>query len=324
MFARLLEGSSGAENTIVVALGGNALQPPGERGDIHEQFAHTRESLEPIVALAGAGWRIAVAHGNGPQIGDELARNEAAHGELPPLPLGVLVAATAGWIGYMIQQSLQNALARAGVDREVVTLITQVLVDPEDPATREPTKPIGRVMDEARARQLARELGGAVGPSSGGWRRLAPSPRPLRVIESSQVKRLVEAGTIVIAVGGGGTPVYQDPTLGLEGVDAVVDKDRAAQVLAQDIGADVLLILTDVEGVYRGFGTREQELLRELTASEAERLLEAGEFGRGSMGPKVEAAIAFVRGGGRRAHIGRLDQGLPAVHGEAGTTIVAA
>jgi carbamate kinase len=316
-------GNPGAENpTIVVALGGNALLAPGERGDVHQQFAHTRESLEPIVALAAAGWKIAIAHGNGPQIGDELVRNERSRDEVPPLPLGVLVAATAGWIGYMIQQSLQNALERERIDRDVVTLVTQVLVDPWDPELSEPTKPVGRVMEEDRARTLARELGWAVGPSAGGWRRLAPSPRPLSVVESRQVRRLVDAGTIVIAVGGGGIPVYRESGVGLEGVDAVVDKDRAAEVLARDIGADVLLILTNVDGVYRGFGTPGQELLRNLTADEAERLLKAGEFGRGSMGPKVEAAISFVRHGGRRAHIARLDQGLAAVNGAAGTTIL--
>ncbi|HEX7051332.1 MAG TPA: carbamate kinase [Longimicrobiales bacterium] len=322
MLARLLSDPAEGAGTVVVALGGNALLPPGERGDIHQQFAHTRESLTPIVALARAGWHIAVVHGNGPQIGDELVRNQAASPELPPLPLGVLVAGTAGWIGYMIQQSLQNALAREGVAREVATLVTQVLVDPEDPELREPSKPVGRVMPESRARELSRTQGWAVGPVPGGWRRLAPSPRPIEVVESAEVARLVRSGTIVIACGGGGTPVYRDPEGRLEGVDAVVDKDRAATVLARGIGADVLVILTNVDGVYRGFGTPRQTLLREATAGEAERLLAAGEFGSGSMAPKVEAAIDFLRGGGRRAHIARLDQGLAAVEGRAGTTLV--
>jgi carbamate kinase len=321
MIAQPVEGAAAA-GTIVVALGGNALLPPGEQGDIHQQFAHTRESLEPIVALAAAGWNIAVVHGNGPQIGDELLRNELARGRLPPLPLGVLVAATAGWIGYMIQQSLQNALERAGVRRSVVTLITQVLVDPDDPATREPTKPIGRVMAEEEARAVAGELGWAVARGEHGWRRVVPSPQPLAIVEREEVKRLVAAGSIVIAAGGGGTPVYADPVLGLEGVDAVIDKDRAAAVLARDIGAEVLLVLTNVDGVYRGYGTAQPTLLRRLTVDEAERLLEEGELGRGSMAPKVEAAVAFVRAGGRQAHIARLDQGLPAVRGEAGTMIV--
>ncbi len=315
-------GNARPEPTIVVALGGNALLPAGERGDIHDQFAHTRESLAPIVALAGAGWRIALVHGNGPQVGDELYRNEMARAALPPLPLGVLVAATAGWIGYMIQQSLQNALERAGIRRRVVTLITQVLVDPDDPATHEPVKPIGRVLDEATAAMLARELGWTVAPASGGWRRLVPSPRPRAIAERELIRRLVDHGTIVIAAGGGGTPVYHDPNLRLEGVDAVVDKDRAAEVLAREIGADVLLILTDVDGVYRAGGTPRAELVRRLTSAEAEAMLAAGELGKGSMGPKVEAAVAFLRGGGRAAFIGRLDHGLETVNGQSGTEIV--
>ena len=309
------------DRTIVVALGGNALQPEGERGDIHDQFRHTRESLGAIVDLAGKGWRIAIVHGNGPQIGDALMREEFARRQVPPLPLGGLVAATAGWIGYMIQQSLENALENAGVRRSVVTMITQVLVDAEAARSR-PTKPIGRPMDEDRARVLADLDGWSVAPAGRGWRRVVPSPVPLEIVEAAQIRHLVEDEVIVIAAGGGGTPVYRHPVLHLEGVDAVIDKDRAAEVLAAGIGAAVLLILTNVEGVYRAFDTPQQELLRELSVAEAERMLAAGEFGEGSMGPKVEAAIAFIRKGGQRAIIGRLDQGLSAVQGESGTAIV--
>ncbi|HUF50290.1 MAG TPA: carbamate kinase [Longimicrobiales bacterium] len=309
------------ERTIVVALGGNALQPEGAGGDIHEQFRHTRESLGAVVDLAGKGWRIAIVHGNGPQIGDELLRNEFARSAMPPLPLGVLVAATAGWIGYMIQQSLQNALARARIERCVATLITQVIVDPAA-ADDEPTKPIGRVMDEATAQALARELGWSVGETGGGWRRLVPSPVPTGIVEARQIRQLVFDDIIVIAAGGGGTPVYHDAVLRLEGVDAVVDKDRAAEVLGREIGASVLLILTNVEGAYRSFGSPQQQLIAQLRVEEASALLAAGEFGSGSMGPKVEAAVSFIRGGGSHAIIARLDQGLQAAQGEAGTTIV--
>ncbi len=309
--------------TVVIALGGNALQPPGERGDIHQQFAHTRESLGAIAALAEAGWRIAIVHGNGPQIGDELLRNELARSRRPPLPLGVLVAATAGWIGYMIQQSLQNALARRALERSVVTLVTQALVHHEDPAMHDASKPIGHTMSEDAARSLAAEMGFRVAHVEGGWRRVVPSPRPIALVESDEVAQLVAAGTIVIAGGGGGTPVYRDPSLGLEGIDAVVDKDHAAAVLARSVDAELLLILTNVDGVYRNYEDPEaRELLRVLHVEEAERLNESGEFGRGSMGPKVEAAVAFVRGGGRRACIARLDHGIEAVAGSAGTSIV--
>jgi carbamate kinase len=306
---------------IVVALGGNALSPAGEKGTISEQFRHTRESMGAIVSLARDGWRIAIVHGNGPQVGHELVRNELAREVAPPLPLGVLVAGTEGWIGYMVQQSLQNALSRAEIRRSVATLVTQVLVSRDDPALTRPTKPIGRVMDEETARRLASELGWEVSEVRGGWRRVVPSPRPIRIVEHELISTLVAEGHLVIAAGGGGTPVYEHPDFGLDGVDAVVDKDRAAAVLASDIGASVLLILTDVENVYAGYGTPEERPLHRIGVAEAERLLAAGEFAAGSMGPKVEAAIQFVRSGGKRAIIARLDQGEEAVAGTAGTEI---
>jgi carbamate kinase len=311
-----------ARRTVVVALGGNALLAEGERGDIHQQFAHTRESLAPIVAMARDGWRIAVVHGNGPQIGDELYRNEMARGVLPPLPLGVLVAATAGWIGYMIQQSLQNALARAHIERDVVTVITQVLIDPDDPATREPIKPIGRVLDEEAAEIMRREHGWSMREEGNGWRRIVPSPVPRDIVEREQIRRLIERDTIVIAAGGGGTPVYRHPVLRLEGVDAVIDKDRAAAVLARTLDAEVLLILSNVDGVYTGWGTEQRRKLDELDSSQAEALLRDNELGKGSMAPKVEAALAFVQAGGEKAIIARLDQGLEALNGNAGTVII--
>jgi carbamate kinase len=285
--------------TIVVALGGNAVAPARERPTIGNQFRHTRESLAPIVDLARAGWNIALVHGNGPQVGDDLARNELAAGQLEPLPLGVLVAGTAGWMGYMIQQSLQNALRRAGVERTVVTLITQTLVDAGDPRLREPTKPIGH----------------------GKWRRLAPSPQPIAIVERAMVRSLVREGHIVIACGGGGPPVYEDRALGLEGIDAVADKDRVAAILGRDIAAQVLLILTDVDAVYRGWGTPAQRAIPRLSLAEADQLLQGEELGTGSMRPKVEAAADFVRTGGERAIIAELAHGPAALQGEAGTTI---
>jgi len=308
--------------TVVVALGGNALAPSGERATIANQFRHTRESLAPIVDLAREGWRIAVVHGNGPQVGDSLARNELAAAEIEPLPLGVLVAETAGWIGYMIQQSLQNALERAAVAREVVTLVTQTLVAADDPMLRVPTKPIGHELSpERRARLAARDTPVAVDPL-GRWRRLTASPIPIGVVEAPIVRRLVRDGTIVVAAGGGGPPVYRDPVLRTEGVDAVVDKDRTAAILARDLGADLLLILTDIDAVYRDYGTPRAAPIRRITVAEAESLQAAGQFGAGSMRPKVEAAIAFARTGGR-AIIAELGEGLAAIRGETGTTFVA-
>lgn len=311
-----------AERTIVVAVGGNALAPSGEEGTITEQFRHTRESLGAVVDLAAAGWRIALVHGNGPQVGNALIRQEMARDVVPPLPLGVLVAATQGWIGYMIQQSLQNALARRGVERTVVTMVTQVIVDRDDPALARPTKPIGRTMDAATARALAAELGWQMVEVKGGWRRVVASPTPREIVEREMIRALVAEGHLVIAAGGGGAPVYRDPALGLEGVDAVVDKDRAAAVLARDIGAEELLILTDVDHVYLGFGTPRPHPLRRLTVTEAEALLGSGELGEGSMAPKVEAAVRFLRDGGERAVIAQLQQGREAVAGEVGTEVV--
>ena len=310
--------TAGPAGTIVVALGGNAVAPPNERPTISNQFRHTRASLAPIVDFAAAGWHIALVHGNGPQVGDELARHEIAGEQIEPLPLGVLVAGTAGWMGYMIQQSLQNALARAGVDRSVVTLVTQTLCDADDPDLRTPSKPIGHTLDAARqARLEARGI-----PVKDG-RRLAPSPKPMGIVEREMVRDLVARGHIVIAGGGGGPPVYRDPGLGLEGIDAVADKDRVAAILARDIGAQVLLILTNVDAVYRGYGTPRQESLRHLSLAEAEQMLKGKELGTGSMRPKVEAAAAFVRSGrgGERAIIAELAAGLAALRGEAGTTI---
>ena len=308
--------------SVVVALGGNALSPSGERATVQNQFRHTRESLAPIVEFVRKGWRVAVVHGNGPQVGDELLRGEAARGEVEPLPLGVLVASTAGWIGYMIQQSLENALRRAGADRRVATVLTQVLVDPDDPALDEPTKFVGSEVRAATREALEREGWDVAEDARGNLRRRVPSPTPREIVEATVVADLVERGDVVIAAGGGGVPVYRDGERGLEGLDVVLDKDRAAALLGREIGASVLLILTDVDAVYRGYGTPDARALRRLTADEARRLVSTGELGPGSMRPKVDAARSFVEGGGERAVIADLEEALPALEGEAGTEVV--
>lgn len=305
----------------VVALGGNALACEGEEPTIANQFRHARESMTMVVELARQGWQLVLVHGNGPQVGDELARNDAARRLVQPLPLGVLVAETAGWIGYMLQQSLQNALAAARVRRDVVTVVTQTLVDRYDPALSRPTKPIGHALNDAEVARL-REAGRAVGrDGAGNWRRMAASPRPLAVVELPMVRSLVERDTIVIAAGGGGPPVYDDPILGLEGVDAVVDKDRVAAVLAAQLGAEVLMILTNVDAVFEGWGTPAARPLPRLTVGEAEALIARGGLDEGGMRPKVESAAAFVRAGGGRAIIARLSGGAAALRGQGGTTI---
>ncbi|HEX5436858.1 MAG TPA: carbamate kinase [Gemmatimonadaceae bacterium] len=308
-------------NTAVIALGGNALSPAGERATIHDQFRHTRESLAPVVDLALDGWQLCIVHGNGPQVGDELVRNELARGEVSPLPLGVLVAATAGWIGYMVQQSLDNALRHAGANRPVASVITQVQVAPDDPALQAPTKFIGHAMPQARADALLANGVLVKQDARGRWRRVVASPRPLAVHEIEVIAALVARGVVVVACGGGGAPIYHDRTLGWEGVDAVVDKDLAAAVLARDLRASLLLILTDVDAVYADYGTPAQRPIRRLSVAEAERLDACGALGEGSMAPKVRAAVDFVRHAGGRAIITRLSEGRAAVRGDAGTTI---
>jgi carbamate kinase len=308
--------------TAVLALGGNALARAGEPATVTNQFRHARESVAPIVELARQGWRIVIVHGNGPQVGDELVRNEAARKVAQPLPLGVLVAETAGWIGYMLQQSLQNALAAAKVERDVVTVITQTLVDRYDPALSHPTKPIGHALSPQEATHL-REMGRAVGKDGAGeWRRMATSPLPLGVVEFPLIKRLVDLGTVVIAAGGGGPPVYQDPILGLEGLDAVVDKDRVSSILGSQLGADVLMILTNVDAVFDGWGTPSARPIRRMSVEQAESMIAGGSLDAGGMKPKVEAAAAFVRHGGSRAIIARLAEGPSALEGKTGTTIM--
>jgi carbamate kinase len=307
--------------TAVIALGGNALAPAGEKSTIYDQFRHTRESLGPIVDLATDGWNLCVVHGNGPQVGDELVRNESARREASPLPLGVLVAATAGWIGYMVQQSIENALRRAGSMRDVATIITQVQVLADDPALTEPTKFIGQPLSPERAAELRREGHVVKLDGKGNERRVVGSPQPRAIHELRTIRQLVESGTIVIACGGGGAPIYDDPVKGWEGIDAVVDKDLAAAVLARDLEATLLLILTDVDAVYADWGTPRQRPLRRLSVDEAERMDRAGAFGEGSMAPKIRAAVDFARRTGGRAIITELGRGREAVRGRAGTTI---
>lgn len=309
-------------STAVLALGGNALARADEPATVANQFRRARESMAAVVPLAREGWRIVIVHGNGPQVGDSLVRNEVARRLVEPLPLGVLVAETAGWIGYMLQQSLQNALAGARLSRPVVTVVTQTLVDRFDPALGAPTKPIGQALTEPEATRL-REAGRAVGrDGAGAWRRMTTSPHALGVVELPVVRHLLDQGVIVIAAGGGGPPVYEDPILGLEGVDAVVDKDRVAAVFARQLEADVLMILTNVEAVYEGWGTPAAKPIRRMSVSRAETLIAAGAFDAGGMRPKVESAASFAAGGGGRAIIAQLGAGEAALRGETGTTIV--
>ncbi len=307
----------------VVALGGNAISNPDEREDIHTQFAQTRKSLDGILELLQAGYRVVVTHGNGPQVGNALIRVEMARGHAPELPLGVLVAATEGWMGYMIEQSLINRLRDEKMDVPVVSLVSQVVVDKEDPTLQDPSKFVGPVYPQYEAFRLAEDRGWTVKKDRGrgGYRRVVGSPIPLRTVNADAVRKLLEADYVVIAVGGGGVPAYVEENGWLEGVDAVIDKDRASAVLAKEIGAEELVILTAVEKVYLNYGRSDQVALDTLTPEQAREYLEVGHFPAGSMGPKVEAAVRFIEQGGKRAIITDLDHVASAIAGRAGTTI---
>jgi carbamate kinase len=308
--------------TAVVALGGNAIGKTGKE-DIHEQFANTRKSLAGIVELIKGGYNLAITHGNGPQVGNALLRVERTMDTIPPLPLGVIVADTEGGMGYMIEQSLQNKLLREGISRKVVTIVTQVVVDRNDPSIKNPTKPIGPFYTKEQAERLAREYHWVVREDSGrGYRRVVPSPIPRGIVEKEILKSLVESGTIVIAAGGGGAPVYLEEDGTFEGVDAVVDKDRASAVLGKDIGAEILVILTTVDKVSLNYEKLDARPLSWITLAEAKRYLAEGHFPSGSMGPKIEAAIQFLESGGKQVIITSLEFVTEALEGKAGTKII--
>jgi len=306
----------------VVALGGNAISSTGKE-DIHEQFANTRMSLGGIVELIQEGYKIAITHGNGPQVGNALLRVERTKNDIPALPLGVIVADTEGGMGYMIEQSLQNRLMTLGINRDVITIVTQVIVDPNDPSIVNPTKYVGPFYTKKQAEVLAELFSWVIKEDSGrGYRRLVPSPMPRRIVNRRTIQLLVDLGTIVIAAGGGGVPVYVENDGTLEGVDAVVDKDRASAVLAHDIDAQTLLFLTDVDRVYLNYNKPGQQALTKISVAEANKYLDEGQFPSGSMGPKIEAAVSFLVCGGKEVIITSLDKAKQAILGNAGTKIV--
>jgi carbamate kinase len=299
--------------TSVIALGGNALIRPGQRGTAAEQRANLRETCEALRPLLGDA-ELVVTHGNGPQVGNELVRQERAAEEVPPLPLYLAVAQTQAEIGALIESELAAVAARP-----VACLLTHVRVNENDPAFAEPTKPIGPFYSEEQARRLEAERGWTVVSDAGrGWRRVVPSPEPLEIVELAAVRTLVSAGTIAVACGGGGIPVSSRNGR-LSGIDAVIDKDRASSVLAIALGAERFVIITDVDAVYTGWGTDAQEALRELDVSAAEALLP--ELATGSMGPKLEAAIAFARATGNEVLVTSATSLGDALAGRAGTRI---
>lgn len=309
-------------NTIaVVGLGGHAILPKGEPASIEVQFEHARTAMRQLVNLIRRNWAVVITHGNGPQVGHILIRSEAARGQAYSIPLSVAVAESEGEVGYIIQQALYNELAQNQISKPVVTILTQVLVDPLDQAFDLPTKPIGPFYTYVEAAELLQQGISMTNFPNYGWRRVVASPHPLRIVEGSTIQRLVEQDVVVIAAGGGGIPVFEEQGQ-LHGIDAVIDKDLASAILAESVGAELLLFLTDVPKAYLNYQQSGQVDLGQITVAQAEAYLGEGHFLAGSMGPKMEAAIHFVKTTGHKTIITNPESLELALNGLEGTHIV--
>jgi carbamate kinase len=304
----------------VIALGGNALIKEGQEGTIYEQFANTREICKSIVKIIKDGWDVVISHGNGPQVGAILLQNDLAKDVTPPMPLGICVAESEGLIGYMIQQCLSNALQQENIDRPVIALITQVLVDENDSSFKNPTKPIGPYYSDNEVDELKQE-GFHIKKYSQGWRIVVPSPDPVSIVEGEIINKMLDDKIIVIASGGGGMPVIEKKGWGLEGLEAVIDKDLSSERLAEAINAELLLILTNVEKVYLNYNKANQKALEKINLKEIKKYYNEGHFPEGSMGPKILSAIRFLESSGKKVIISHVDKGYEAFLGITGTHI---
>ncbi|CAN5691229.1 carbamate kinase [soil metagenome] len=316
---------------IVIALGGNAVSLPGKEGNIADQFAATRDACRPLADLISQGHQILITHGNGPQVGNVMRRVEIAASQTAdrvyPLPLDIVVADTEAGMGYMISQCLMNELASRGTPRLCSTIVTTVAVDPNDPAFANPDKPVGPFMKRESAERHARDDGWQIKEdvARNAWRRVVPSPLPRDIVELPLLRELVRAGQIVIAAGGGGIPVMRDEHGNFRGVEAVIDKDRTSAILAAELGADVLIILTNVETVQRDFGKPSAKSLPRITVTEAKTLISEKQFSPGSMLPKIEAAIDFLarsKKGGAEVLITSCERARYGLAGHTGTRVV--
>jgi carbamate kinase len=308
--------------TAVIAIGGNSLIKDRYHQTVRDQYIAARETCHHIVTMVKDGWNVAITHGNGPQVGFILRRSELAAHELHEVPLDACGADTQGAIGYELQQNLGNEFRRYGIDRDTVTLVCQTEVAADDPAFAKPSKPIGSFMDTQQADRRRAEGWDIIEDAHRGWRRVVASPQPLRIVELASIRRLLAAGTVVIAVGGGGIPVIADESGNLRGVAAVIDKDLASALLASEIGADLFIISTAVEKVALEFGTPQQRWVDHLTLAEASRYLAEGRhFAAGSMGPKIQAVVSYLERGGREALITDPDNLERALSGQTGTRI---
>ncbi len=310
------------KKTAVVAIGGNAVNRPGEPATAENMIKNLTETAVYLADMLDS-FEIVITHGNGPQVGNLLLQQEAAKDIVPPFPLDVNDAQTQGSLGYMIALTLQNELIRRGIKKEVAAVVSRLVVDENDPAFKEPTKPVGPFYTQEEAEKLMKEKGWNMVEDAGrGWRRVVPSPWPLDFIEKEVVRSFLKNGIVAIAAGGGGIPVVREKDGTLRGVEAVIDKDRASALLAIELDVDMLIILTGVEKVYLNFGKPDQKALDVLTTSEAKKYLEAGEFPKGSMGPKIEASIKFVEETGKEALITDMTKLREALEGKTGTKIV--
>jgi carbamate kinase len=311
-----------SSKTVVVALGGNAITREFEEGNITQQFANTRRSLTCVVELIARGYKVVITHGNGPQVGNALLRVEETRHLVPPLPLGVIVADLEGGMGYMIEQCLQNKLNERTLWKPIVTVLTQVLVDKDDPSIANPTKFVGPFYTREQVKELESKRGWIIKEDPGrGYRRVVSSPMPRQIMSKDIIKNLLNQNVVVIAAGGGGIPVYREESGWLEGVDGVIDKDLAAAVLARDVEAQELFILTGVDKVAINFKKPRQRNLDHLTVAEAKTLLQEGHFPAGSMGPKIEAAILFLEQGGERVVITSIENAAKVVMRGGGTVL---
>lgn len=312
-----------AQRRVVIAFGGNASYPPTIKGLASEQISLMAEACEHLVRIIQAGFQVILTHGNGPVVGNILFRMARTANELPPMPMDVCVAHSQGGIGYMLQQTLANVLHEHGVERTVGSVLTQVEVDPDDPGFADPTKPVGRFFSPQEAERLTREQNWCFVEDSGrGHRRVVPSPRPLRILELSAVEALLTADVIPITVGGGGIPVTRDAQGRFHGVSAVIDKDLSSAMLANQLGAESLVMLTGVERVALDFGKPSQRPVDRMTAAQARQYHDDGQFPPGSMGPKIDAALRYLDGGGREVIITSIEHLHDALQGSAGTRIV--
>ncbi|MBI5647844.1 MAG: carbamate kinase [Ignavibacteriae bacterium] len=307
-------------HTALIAIGGNSLIRAGERGTIEEQLANAHATARSIARMVAQGWRVVITHGNGPQVGAALLRSERASGEVYTHPLDVCVATTQSEIGYLLQRAMEEELRHIGLTTPVMTVLTQVRVDPDDPAFRNPTKPIGPFYSRNVAEEKRRALGwDIVEDSARGWRRVVPSPEPVEVFEQDIIRTILDLGMIVIALGGGGIPVIERPHFRVDGCEAVIDKDRASALLAAGLGVDLFIISTDADRVYLDYKKPGMRAIDRAGVAEMQAHLEAGQFPPGSMGPKVESALRFLRGGGREVIITSYEHLMDALAGTAGT-----